>query len=242
MKPLSKKGFEVFLHPRLTMGERFKDARIVHNRHGKQTIKEVATSLGITQSALSEIENDKRNPGAETVKLLAQHYGVTADFLLGLSDTKTPDTTVQAIIDYTGLTERNVEFLHNLKGIERKGYDYGVSRKVHGAGVFTDCANDLLDCLYDSSYDVSGEYLRIRIYQASTLDHSICIDGDKLSEELNEIDAKLSQYGFTTIFAQNAGRYASAQIGNEIAEYFRKKYANSTRLEIGMKEDSNGHH
>ena len=76
---------------KLTIGERLKDARVDFNKHKKQTIKEVSDATGIPQSTLSEIENDKREPGAGIIKKLAEHYGVSSDFLLGLSDIRTDD-------------------------------------------------------------------------------------------------------------------------------------------------------
>ena len=101
--------------PTLTMGERLKDARTVHNKHGKETTSAVAKAAGVSKSTLSEIENDRRDPGARIIAELARHYGVSADYLLGLSDVITPDTTAQAVIAYTGLSEDNVLTLHHMK-------------------------------------------------------------------------------------------------------------------------------
>ena len=43
----------------LTRGERFKDARIVHNQHGKQTMDEVAAAPGIKKSLIQALEKDE---------------------------------------------------------------------------------------------------------------------------------------------------------------------------------------
>lgn len=96
----------------LTRGERFKDARIVHNKHGKQTMDLVVAATGISKGNLSEIENDKAGSiGADTVALLADHYGVSADWLLGLSGVKSPDTDMQAVCSFTGLSEDVINVL-----------------------------------------------------------------------------------------------------------------------------------
>ena len=43
---------------------------------------------------------------------LAKTFGVSTDYLLGLSDVKSPDADIQAICTYTGLSEKAVKQLH----------------------------------------------------------------------------------------------------------------------------------
>ena len=73
---------------RLTRAERFKDARTVHNQHGKQTMDSVAAATNITKSVIHALEDEKtdRDVGYKTVAALANHYGVSAHWLLGLTD------------------------------------------------------------------------------------------------------------------------------------------------------------
>lgn len=76
---------------RLTRAERFKDARIERNQHGKQTMDVVAAATGITKSKIHALEADaNRDVGYETVAILAKHYGVSADWLLGLTEDYKP--------------------------------------------------------------------------------------------------------------------------------------------------------
>ena len=61
----------------LSIGERFKDARIVHNQHGKQTMSEVEAATGVSKSMISGLENDSgRDIGYTNIIALAKHYGV----------------------------------------------------------------------------------------------------------------------------------------------------------------------
>ena len=87
----------------LTRGERFKDARIVHNQHGKQTMDEVEAATGIKKSLIQALENDEnhRDVGYAKVATLAAHYHVTADFLLGFTNDPYPQRTA---IDDLGIT------------------------------------------------------------------------------------------------------------------------------------------
>lgn len=47
------------------------------------TQQDIANMLGITRGAYANIENGKREPDIATMILLADHYGVTIDYLLG---------------------------------------------------------------------------------------------------------------------------------------------------------------
>lgn len=72
----------------LTRGERFKDARNTLNQHGKQTMKAVEQATGVSASLIKDLEDDnsKRSVGYDKVAALAKHYGVSANWLLELSD------------------------------------------------------------------------------------------------------------------------------------------------------------
>ncbi len=47
-------------------------------------------NVEITKSHLSRWENDKNEPSVRFAGYLAQYYGVSLDYLLGLTDNKTP--------------------------------------------------------------------------------------------------------------------------------------------------------
>lgn len=151
--------------PKLTMGERFKDARTVHNKHGKETTGAVAEATGVSKSTLSEIENDSRVPGAKIIAELARHYGVSADYLLGLSDVITPDATAQAVIAYTGLSEDNVLTLHNMAdhlGGEIIAEENNQQLTFDGNKPFLDCLNDLLNAVFSDRETIIRHYIRLR--------------------------------------------------------------------------------
>ena len=98
----------------LTRSERFKDARVVHNQNGKQTMAQVSTATTVSQSTISDLENDdsERRVNYENVVSLAKHYGVSADFLLGLSDD--PHRTPSAV-DELGLSPAAVKHILDIK-------------------------------------------------------------------------------------------------------------------------------
>ncbi len=67
----------------LTMGERFEDLRKGRNL----TLNELAKATKISRSALNKYEhNDFKDISPFSISTLAKFYGVTADYLMGLSD------------------------------------------------------------------------------------------------------------------------------------------------------------
>ena len=72
----------------LNRGERFKDARLVHNKIGSETMAEVAKATGVSASLIKELEDDSstRDFGYKKIAELAKHYGVSANWLLELTD------------------------------------------------------------------------------------------------------------------------------------------------------------
>jgi DNA-binding XRE family transcriptional regulator len=59
-------------------GEKMKELRI---RRG-MTTRALADALGVGHGSISEIENGKRQPGADLVQKTATYFGVSADDLL----------------------------------------------------------------------------------------------------------------------------------------------------------------
>lgn len=52
-------------------------------RERSETQESLATLIGITRGAYANIENGKREPDIKTMTVLANHFGVTIDQLLG---------------------------------------------------------------------------------------------------------------------------------------------------------------
>lgn len=75
----------------------------------------IATEVGITRQTISQYSDGSTIPNADKLAKLAQFFGVSADYLLGLTDAKTNDKDAQAVCDYTGLSSKSVEILHHEK-------------------------------------------------------------------------------------------------------------------------------
>ncbi len=49
-------------------------------------VRELAAELGISHSAISLYESCKREPGVSVCKLFADYFGVSCDYLIGMTD------------------------------------------------------------------------------------------------------------------------------------------------------------
>jgi len=65
--------------------------RISELRKGQaETQAALSEVLGIKKNQVSEIERGNRTTSAERIALICLHYGVSADYLLGLTDDPVP--------------------------------------------------------------------------------------------------------------------------------------------------------
>ena len=65
---------------------------------------EVARDIGISRSSLSKYKSGTTMPDLEILVRLAQTFNVTTDYLLGVTDIKTPDISERFICKETGFT------------------------------------------------------------------------------------------------------------------------------------------
>ncbi len=89
---------------------RIKDLR--EDRDLRQT--DVAQAIGIDQRSLSNYETGKTNPDSETVIKLAKYFGVTCDYLLGVSNMNFLDH--RAVIKELGDITRRLEEIQKYLG------------------------------------------------------------------------------------------------------------------------------
>lgn len=165
----------------LTRGERFEDARKVHNKHGKQTMDEVSAATGVGKSVIQSLEdNDNtRSVGYDKVVNLAKHYGVTTDFLLGLSDDPSP---AHSAVDELGLSGDAINWLVELKS---EHGSLGLVNDIFLSDEFQLLVETLCDC-YNAKL---AEFIYHKIY----LEHFPNLDDEEATQE--QIDSFYSDVG-----------------------------------------------
>ena len=97
------------MHYKLTIPERLQDLR--KERH--LTLEQLAEQTGLSKSALGKYESDDyKDISPFAIATLAEFYGVSTDYLMGLAENKNhPDTELQAL----HLSDDMVELLSSRK-------------------------------------------------------------------------------------------------------------------------------
>ncbi len=83
------------------------------------TQQTLADDLNITRQSLSLYEKAERTINIDLLVKIAKYFDVSTDYLLGLNDNTTTDTDMQAVCNYTGLTETAIAFVQDIKN---RGY------------------------------------------------------------------------------------------------------------------------
>lgn len=85
---------------------------IAENNVNQKTVSEF---LEVKPNIISYWCAGTRIPNTVQIIKLAKYFNVSTDYLLGLTDIKSTDTTVQDICEYTGLSEFTVDALHGVE-------------------------------------------------------------------------------------------------------------------------------
>ena len=98
------------MYAKLTIPERLKDLRVMQKH---LTLEELAEQTGLSKSALGKYEaDDYKDISPFAIVTLAQFYGVSTDYLLGLTETKNhPSTTLSKL----HLSDEALDILRNGK-------------------------------------------------------------------------------------------------------------------------------
>lgn len=186
----------------ISFGERLGDL-IANNRI---TATALARDTGLSQSAISDYINKDRAPDCATIYSLARYFSVSADYLLGLTNIKTPFVNTMAVIRQTGLTEENALILEALQS--------------KGANAYLDLLNDLISIAKDS--DMAIQYL----FMKATLNvpaRASAIDLMDALDEWADVD-KMKSKGLVQLTGEEAFNYYCSRIARELDNGLQKKY------------------
>lgn len=196
---------------KLTRGERFKDARIVHNQHKKQTMDEVATATGVSKSLIQSLEDDSvnRSVGYDKVAKLAAHYRVTTDFLLGLSDDPFP---MPSVVDDLGLSLKAVDAIEQLEMFDTPNGQLQF-------GNASSHALDILNCLLESPdfHEVMGNLLMC--FDSFWINAS----GRQFEGEDYGLEAEMRDAGHIVLKGDYAARFYANEAGNSLRDLVCKE-------------------
>lgn len=80
---------------------------------------ELANSVGVTRQAINSYTLGNTVPNSDVLTNIAKYFDVSADYLLGLTDVKSNDTTVKSICEEIGLSDKSVNLLICLNRIKK---------------------------------------------------------------------------------------------------------------------------
>ena len=95
----------------MSLGDKLREAR----KNKRLTLREVGDATGLSYSGLAEIERNERNCNSETLKALAEFYGVSTDYLL-FDDGASPlqQLTGQQLALYNGTKDLSDEQVNEI--------------------------------------------------------------------------------------------------------------------------------
>lgn len=105
-------------------GERLKQLR----REKNLTQEQLAEVFGVARNSIFSYETGRRIPDIEVLKSYAEYFGVTSDYLLGLSDNRTPETA--AIGGKLGLSDEAIQDLTEMNE-SMKNAEYGYEERYY---------------------------------------------------------------------------------------------------------------
>lgn len=77
-----------------------------------RSLEDLAEEFGASRQTVSKWLSAKALPDIDQLEKIANYYKVSTDYLLGLSNAKSSDVNVKSAMEYTGLSEEAVEWLH----------------------------------------------------------------------------------------------------------------------------------
>lgn len=104
--------------------------------------QELAEALGVDRQVVKTWESGTRHIKAPDLCALADHFDCTIDFLVQRSKNPSRDKNIQEICEYTGLSQRSVEALHNYqKDSAREEYIETINALLENEELFCNMAS-----------------------------------------------------------------------------------------------------
>ena len=197
---------------RPSKGKRFREARTVHNQHGFQTMDEVMAATDVQKSIISALESDKsdRSVGYDKVATLATYYGVSADYLLGLSDIITPSANIHAIISETGLSENSVRLLKIFQSVPMKAN--------------LDFTNDIIPLSQEGDILIHYLLMKSTLTLPSPMQWNTVNYSDIPDEDISIFSGSSRKYGYVQLTGKEAFEYHCSRLAREIEHALNAKW------------------
>lgn len=180
---------------------------LVDKEKSRESIAKKMTEQGLNcnTSTITKHYNGDRTISTEYVIKYAKYFGVSTDYLLGLSDVATTNIEIKAICEYTGLSELSLKVLNicnQIKQLESDIYKYG----------YIDVINFLLEKTY------KNDNLFNTLHKLMNNSFSNKVFGFEIEDKIMELSLKTNEDVYNMIY-DNGTIIVGSAYRNHIVDY-----------------------
>lgn len=149
--------------------------------------QEVADALEISRASLEYYEKGQRKPDIEVAARIAKYYGVSTDYLVGVSAaqvTASENETLKTVCDYLGISEASAEQISYLTSI---GYNTNMDAIL---------SSEIIEILATSLDDYDKKSIEKAIAYMTLSEAKTKKDKERLKEEYRQADDRLEFEGY----------------------------------------------
>lgn len=188
---------------------------------GDRTQAEFAEFLGISRPTVGFYENGERIPDALVLRQIAERCGVTADYLVGLSDNRVPEN--EGVGHITGLSDEAVENLAFLKDLAADVYSPFIASRHFCMLVVYLAQHQSYQFELCDTFETYKELLRRLVEQeAEESERNACIAKiDRIEQDLELVEYRAQKLflKYIELYERDAAQ-AIAEQRREIEELF----------------------
>lgn len=162
------------------------------------TFESLADAIGTTRQTVGNWQTGKTVPDAISLRKIAGFFGVTTDYLLGLTDARTAEKDLRSAVDIAGLSE---------SAVQRLAYVQDSDKWLTTDGQFTQAQWMPEDKKILSDLISNGVLLKVvRAIQSFCANTKICIERQNIEElgdvveDANVKGAKLAKFDVQEAF------------------------------------------
>ena len=206
----------------------------------QKTLDDWGNTFGVTRQTITNWQLGESAPNVIALAKIAEHFGVSTDYLLGLSDTRNPDVSARAAVAYTGLSEKAVgisdydnavnlriaselicseefsQMIYRLRLMEEASYDEGILRILE-AEYSEDALTDTDEFVFATPED--------RAVTIKAIEHMLSVHGESnaLTEKVEDL-GKMSDDELSVIVISEL---ISRRDSNEVQQFHASKAFNN---------------
>ena len=176
--------------------------------------KDLAKVLDVTDNTISYFCKGSRSPQLEQLPKIAEALNISTDYLLGMTQVKSPSIDTQAIVAKTGLSEKNVELME---------YFQSIPMETH-----IKMANDFLSFLLDSKLSMDYLFMETTLNVPSV--DKTPLDSDEFVEQAI-ISGEQRKRGYVQLTGEDAFLFYCSKIADRFEQLLIEKYRSTAKWE-----------